>query len=71
MLGLGSDFVGDALIHLIAVNQFCYWKHLFAVRFSETPLSCLETFQFKIDHQFKRCALADVGDAYNQVYSRK
>ena len=73
--GLGSDFdfVSDTLTQVIALredsiaNKFCSRKHLFAARFSETPPSCLETFQSKIDHQFKLCALADVDDAYNQV----
>ena len=82
ILGLGSDFdfVGYSLIQVIALREgrldrksvlLSYRNHLFAARFSETlppPPPYLETFQSKIDHQFKMCALADVDDAYNQVY---
>ena len=79
ILGLGSDFdfVGYSLIQVIALREgrldcksilLSYRNHLFAARFSETLSPCLETFQSKIDHQFKMCSLADVDDAYNQVY---
>ena len=79
ILGLGSDFdfVGYSLIQVIALREgrldrksvlLSYRNHLFAARFSEILPPCLETLQSKIDHQFKMCALADVDDAYNQVY---
>ena len=79
ILGLGSDFdfVGYSLKQVIALREgrldrksilLSYRNHLFAARFSETLPPCLETFQSEIDHQFKMCALADVDNAYNQVY---
>ena len=44
--------------------------NVFFARFSQTPTPhppCLETFQPKIDNQFKMCALVDVDDAQNRA----
>ena len=66
--GCDFDFVGDTISPTQGrlIYRFCYKKRLFA-RFSEPPPSCLETFQSKIDNQFKMCELADVDDMKNQV----
>ena len=49
-------FREDSQIDFATENVFCTFL-------SDPHPLCLETFQSKIDNQFKMCALADVDDA--------
>ena len=45
-------------------NRFCFATgNVFLTFLSDTHSPCLETFQPKIDNQFKMCALVDVDHA--------
>ena len=57
-----SEKVAEILKTLREDSQILLQVMFFA-HFSQTPPPRLETFQSKIDNQFKMCALADADDA--------